>query len=220
MRWKLKYADKEGDFVSQYFTIHPENPQGHLIREAVRIIHNGGVIIYPTDSGYALGCHLGEKEPVERIRRIRDLDRKHNFTLVCRDLSELSEYAHVDNATFRLLKANTPGPYTFLLLATREVPRRLQHPNRKTIGIRVPDHPIALALLDALDEPLMSTTLMLPNYELPLIEPLAIKDILEKHVDLIIDGGYCGQEPTTVVDLVDGPPKIIREGKGDISPFQ
>jgi tRNA threonylcarbamoyl adenosine modification protein (Sua5/YciO/YrdC/YwlC family) len=205
--------------MTQYFEVHPKNPQGNLIRQAATIIQRGGVIVYPTDSGYALGCQLGDKAALERIRQIRQLGDKHHFTLMCRDLSELATYAYIDNNTYSLLKAYTPGPYTFLLKATREVPRRLQHPNRKTIGIRVPDHIIALALLEAIDEPLISTTLLLPNNEVPLIEPQAIRDVLGKRVDLIIDGGYCGQEQTTMLDLLESAPRIIRIGKGDPTPF-
>ncbi len=205
--------------MSQFFNIHPENPQGHLIREAAAIIRRGGVIIYPTDSAYALGCQMGDKKAIDRIRQIRQLDEKHNLTLICRDLSELSSYAQFDNALYRLLKANTPGPYTFILKATHEVPRRLQHPKRKTIGLRVPGNPIAQALLEALDEPLISTTLMLPGADAPIVEPQSIRDLLGKRIDLVIDGGSCGVEPTTVIDLVDGAPRIIRVGKGDITPF-
>lgn len=205
--------------MSQYFQIHPENPQRHLLLQAVEIIKNGGVIVYPTDSAYALGCLIGNKEALMRIRQIRQLDEKHNFTLMCRDLSDISQFAKVDNPTFRLLKAFTPGPYTFLLKATREVPKRLMHPRRKTIGLRIPSNNIAHGILDALEEPLMSSTLILPGMELPLIEPEAIRDILGKQVDLIIDGGYSGIEQTTVVDLVEGTPKVIRFGKGDATPF-
>ncbi|CAN5226097.1 L-threonylcarbamoyladenylate synthase [soil metagenome] len=203
--------------MSQLFKIHPENPQLHLLRQAATIIHNGGIVVYPTDSAYAIGCHIGDKEALTRIRRIRHLDKDHNFTLVCRDLSELSTYALVDNSQFRLLKALTPGPYTFILKATKEVPNRLQHPKRKTIGIRVPEHKIALGLLEALEGPLMSVTMILPGDELPLIEPEAIRDILGRQVDLVIDGGYCGVEPTTVVDFVEGAPRIARYGKGDVT---
>lgn len=205
--------------MSQYFQIHPKNPQAHLIRETVAIIREGGVIIYPTDSGYALGCQMGDKSAIERIRRIRHLDAKHHMTLMCRDLSELSTYAEVDNVIFRLLKAHTPGSYTFVLKATREVPRRLQHPKRRTIGIRVPAHPIPLAMLEVLDEPLISSTLILPGQEAPLIEPEAMRDLLGHQVDLVIDGGPCGIEPTTIIDLVDGPPRVLRVGKGDPKPF-
>lgn len=205
--------------MSQYFHIHHENPQGRLLRQAASIVRDGGVIVYPTDSGYALGCFICAKQAMERIRLIRQLDKNHNFTLVCRDLADIATYAQVDNYIFRLLKAHTPGPYTFIIKATREVPRRLQHPNRKTIGIRVPDHTIALALLEALGEPLMSVTLILPEQAMPLIEPEAIRDILGQRVDLIIDGGYCGVEPTTVIDLTNAEPVLLRQGKGDASPF-
>lgn len=206
--------------MTQFFAIHPDNPQSRLLRQAVQIIMKGGLVVYPTDSGYALGCKLGDKDALERIRRIRQLDKEHNMTLVCRDLSELSIYAKVSNPVFRLLKAFTPGAYTFILPATREVPRRMLHPKRRTLGLRVPDHNIALALLEHLEEPLMSTTLILPEASSPLSEPEAIKDLLGKQVDLIIDGGHCGHEPTTVVDLTQESPVIVREGKGDVSPFQ
>lgn len=206
--------------MSQFFHIHPDNPQARLIRQAVSIINQGGVVVYPTDSGYALGCQLGSKQALARIRQIRGLDEGHNMTLVCADLSQLSTYARFDNSMFRLLKAYTPGPYTFLLTATREVPRLMLHPKRRTIGIRVPDHAIALALLEALEEPMMTTTLALPEAEAPLSEPEAIRDLLGKQVDLIIDGGNCGLEPTTVIDLLSGAPIILRKGKGDTSPFE
>ncbi|RHW22032.1 L-threonylcarbamoyladenylate synthase [Pseudomonas jilinensis] len=205
--------------MSQYFQIHPENPQARLIRQAVEIIRQGGVIAYPTDSAYALGCHLGDKDAQERIRRLRQLDDKHNFTLVCRDLSELSVYAKVDNSIFRLLKANTPGPYTFILNATTEVPRRLLHPKRRTIGLRIPNHQITLDLLEALGEPLMSVTLILPGDSLPLTDPQMIRDRLGKQLDLIIDGGACNIEPTTVVSLLDGQIEVQRLGLGDPEPF-
>lgn len=205
--------------MSQYFRIHPVNPQLHLIREAASIIRDGGVAVYPTDSAYALGCYIGDKAALTRIKRIRQLDEDHNFTLMCRDLSEIGTYARIDNTTFRVLKAFTPGPYTFIVPATREVPKRLSHPKRKTIGIRVPDNAIVQELLGHIDEPLMSTTLVLPNQELPLIEPEAIRDILGKQVDVIIDGGYCGLEQTSVIEFVDGKPKVRRYGKGDVSAF-
>ena len=205
--------------MSQYFQIHPDNPQARLIRQAVEIVRDGGVIAYPTDSAYALGCHLGDKNALERIRRLRQLDDKHNFTLVCRDLSELGTYAKVDNATFRLLKNNTPGPYTFILHATTEVPRRLLHPKRRTIGLRIPDHQLTLALLEALGEPLMSVTLQLPGESLPLTDPEDIRERLDKQVDLIIDGGACTVEPTTVVALLDGETEVRRIGRGDPEPF-
>jgi tRNA threonylcarbamoyl adenosine modification protein (Sua5/YciO/YrdC/YwlC family) len=205
--------------MSQFFQIHPDNPQARLIRQAVDIIRNGGVVVYPTDSAYALGCHIGDKAALDRIRRIRKLDDKHNFTLVCRDLSEIATYAKVSNAVYRQLRQTTPGPYTFILLATSEVPRRLLHPKRKTVGLRVPDNAIAAALLEDLGEPLMSVTLIMPGEDLPLIDPYDIRKTLEHDVDLVIDGGYCGMEPTTVVDLADDVPVIVREGKGDITPF-
>jgi tRNA threonylcarbamoyl adenosine modification protein (Sua5/YciO/YrdC/YwlC family) len=200
--------------MSQYFEIHPENPQPRLIRQAVDIIRDGGVVVVPTDSSYALACHLDDKSAVERIRRIRELDKKHNFTLVCRDLSELATYARVDNTAYRLLKAHTPGPYTFLLRATAIVPRRLQHPKRKTVGIRVPDHPVIADLLIEHGQPLMSSTLILPGNDFPETDPYDIREKLEQQVDLIIDGGHCGVEPTTVVDLTDAVPEVIRRGKG------
>jgi tRNA threonylcarbamoyl adenosine modification protein (Sua5/YciO/YrdC/YwlC family) len=202
--------------MSLYLEIHPENPQPRLVVQAAEVLRQGGVAVYPTDSAYALGCRLGDKAAVERIRRIRQLDSKHNFTLVCRDLSEIATYAKVDNQAYRMLKSLTPGPYTFLLRATHEVPRRLQHPKRKTIGIRVPDHPIAQALLEELGEPIMSTTLILPGAELPETEAEDIRDRLDRQVEVIIDGGHCGVEPTTVVDLSEGVPELIRAGKGSV----
>jgi len=206
--------------VSQFFQIHPDNPQIRLIRAAADIIRAGGVVVYPTDSAYALGCHIGDKNALDRIRRIRKLDAQHNFTLVCRDLSEIASYAKVDNAVYRLLRHTTPGPYTFILQATSEVPKRLMHPKRKTVGLRVPDHPIAMALLADLGEPLMSVTLIMPGDEYPLIDPYDIRQVLEHEVDLVIDGGYCGMEATTIVDLADEVPTILRAGKGDAAPFQ
>ncbi|MBS0359460.1 MAG: threonylcarbamoyl-AMP synthase [Proteobacteria bacterium] len=206
--------------MSEFFSIHPDNPQARLLRQAVHIIKNGGLVVYPTDSGYALGCQLGDKAALKRIRSLRHLDESHNLTLVCRDLSDLGTYAQVNNTVFRILKAFTPGPYTFILNATTEVPRLMLHPKRRTLGLRVPDNPIALALLEALEGPLMSTTLKLPGAEAPLSEPGAIQDLLGKHVDLIIDGGNCSFEPTTVVDLLGPLPKVIRVGKGDPKPFE
>ena len=200
--------------MSQFFQIHPVNPQARLIRRAVEIVRDGGVIAYPTDSGYALGCHIGDKDAMERIRALRVLDDKHNFTLMCRDLSEIATYAKVENSAYRLLKAHTPAPYTFILEATREVPRRLQHPRRKTIGIRVPDNAITQALLAELGEPLLSSTLILPGQDIPMTDAEEIRDRLGNRLDLVIDGGYCGFEPTTVVDLVTGVPDILRVGKG------
>lgn len=206
--------------MSQFFAIHPETPQARLIQRAVTILRGGGVIVYPTDSAYALGCQLGDKKAMERIRRIRALREDHNFTLVCRDLSELGTYAHVDNSTYRLLRHATPGPYTFVLEATREVPRRLVQPKRKTIGLRVPDHPISQALLHALNEPLMSATLIMPDDEYPMTDPYDIRDCLEQEVELVIDGGFCGLEATSVVDLSGPAPVVMRAGVGDISDFE
>jgi tRNA threonylcarbamoyl adenosine modification protein (Sua5/YciO/YrdC/YwlC family) len=206
--------------VSQFFQIHPDNPQPRLIRQAVDIVRDGGVLVYPTDSAYALGCQIGDKSALDRIRRIRRLDDRHNFTLVCRDLSEIAVYARVDNTAYRLLKHATPGPYTFILRATSEVPRRLMHPKRKTVGLRVPENRIAQALLEDMGEPLMSVTLVMPGEDYPLIDPYDIRQTLEHDVDLVIDGGYCGMEPTTVVDLADETPMILRVGKGDPAPFE
>ncbi|MDR5866762.1 L-threonylcarbamoyladenylate synthase [Halomonas koreensis] len=205
--------------MSQFFQIHPENPQKRLIDRAVQIIHKGGVIAYPTDSGYALGCHLGDKKAVERIKWLRALDDKHNFTLVCSDLSEIGTYAKVDNDVFRLLKAHTPGPYTFILQATTEVPRLLLHPKRRSIGVRVPDHHITRALLAALGEPLMSVTLIPVEESLPMTDADEIRARFGAHLDLVIDGGACQLEPTTVVDLRELPPRLLREGRGDTAPF-
>lgn len=205
--------------MSQFFQIHPETPQLRLIKQAVGILRQGGVIAYPTDSAYALGCHLGDKAAAERIKRIRRLDDKHNFTLVCRDLSDIGTYAKVGNVQYRLLKTYTPGPYTFILPATSEVPRRLMHPKRRQIGLRVPDNAIAQALLEELGEPIMSTTLMLPGETMPMTDPYEIRDTLQHDLDLVIDGGHCDLEPTTVVDLSEDVPVVTRAGKGDTSPF-
>lgn len=206
--------------MSQFFYVHPETPQVRLINQAVAIIRNGGVIVYPTDSGYALGCQLENKSALERICQIRRLNDKHNFTLLCRDLSELSLYARVDNAAYRLLRNNTPGAYTFIFKGTKEVPRRLMNPKRKTIGIRVPDNAIALALLEALGEPMMSTSLILPGNETTESDPDEIRDQLEHAVDLIINGGYLGEQPTTVIDFSNDEMEIARIGAGDPSPFE
>jgi tRNA threonylcarbamoyl adenosine modification protein (Sua5/YciO/YrdC/YwlC family) len=205
--------------VSQFFQIHPESPQQRLINQAVEIINNGGVVIYPTDCAYALGCHLGDKRALERIKKIRQLNDKHNFTLVCRDLSEISTYAKVENTNYRLLKAHTPGAFTFILKATSEVPRRLLHPKRRTIGIRIPNNPIALALTETLGEPIMSTSLIMPGDETPLMDPYEMRQLLQNQVDLIIDGGYCGLEATSVINLVEEVPEVIRQGAGDITSF-
>jgi tRNA threonylcarbamoyl adenosine modification protein (Sua5/YciO/YrdC/YwlC family) len=206
--------------MAQFFQIHPDNPQPRLIYQAVEIVRKGGLIVYPTDSSYALGCQIGNKEAMDRIRAIRRLDDKHNFTLVCRDLSEIATYAQVENQDYRLLKNLTPGPYTFILKATRQVPRRLQNERRKTIGIRVPDNRIAQALLQELGEPLMSSTLILPGEEFPMIDPYEMRDLLGHEVDLVIDGGYCGLEPTTVVILEGEAPVLARKGKGDAALFE
>lgn len=206
--------------MSQFFEIHPETPQPRLVRQAVEILRKGGVIAYPTDSAYALGCALDEKKAAERIKRLRNLDDKHNFTLVCKDLSDIGPYAKVDNVQFRLLKAHTPGPYTWIMDATSEVPRRLLHPKRRQIGIRVPDNRIVEALVAEMGEPIMSSTLLMPGDEWPMNDAEDIRDCLEHQVDLVIEGGYCGQEPTTVVDLCGEVPQILREGKGDATPFQ
>lgn len=205
--------------MAQYFVIHADNPQARLIHQAVEILKAGGVIAYPTDSSYALGCMIGNKDAQERIRQIRGVDEDHHFTLVCRNLAELATYAQVNNSQFRLLKANTPGQYTFVLKATREVPRRLQHPKRSTLGLRVPDHAVSQALLAELNEPLLSMTLSLKDEAEPLHEAWEIRDRLEHAVDLVIDAGVCSEVPTTMVDLTDDEPKLIREGAGDIAPF-
>jgi tRNA threonylcarbamoyl adenosine modification protein (Sua5/YciO/YrdC/YwlC family) len=205
--------------MSQFFVIHPANPQARLIRQAADLVRNGAVIAYPTDSCYALGCHLDDKNAVARIRQIRGVDDNHHMTLVCRDLSELARYARVDNVQFRLLKNNTPGSYTFILEATKEVPRRLQHPKRSTIGMRIPDHPVALALLEELGEPLISSTLILPNEEFAMNDAEQIRDLLQHQIDLVVDGGAVGLDATTVVDLTKDTPVVVRFGKGDASPF-
>lgn len=202
-----------------FLLVHPKNPEARILKQAVDVLRQGGVIVYPTDSTYALGCHIGDKSALERIRRIRQLDSRHNFTLVCSDLSSLASYAKVHNSAFRILKAYTPGPYTFILKATSEVPRRLMHPKRKTIGLRVPENQIARSLLTMLGEPIMSTSLILPEQEEPLLDPYEIRLKIGKLVDLVIDGGACGLEPTTVVDLVDGVAEVIRKGKGGTDAF-
>ncbi len=203
--------------MSLYLEVHPLNPQPRLIRQAVDLLRDGGVIAYPTDSCYALGCHIGDKGALERLRRIRGADKNHHFTLVCRDLAEIAHYARVETWQFRLLKSCTPGPFTFLLPATREVPRRLQHPKRATIGIRVPEHAVPHLLLQELGEPLMSSTLLLPGDELPLTDGQQIRERLDQQLDAIVDAGHCGIEPTTVVDLAVNPPVILRQGKGQIA---
>lgn len=205
--------------MSQFFSIHPENPQARLISQATEIIRKGGVVAYPTDTTYALGCHIGDKQALERVRQIRRLDQKHQFTLMCRDLSELGVYARVNNQVFRQLKAHTPGPYTFVLEATKEVPRRLQTGKRKQIGLRVPDNQILQGLLAELGEPILNTTLTLPQDEYPLMDPYDIRDTLEHQVDLVIDGGYGGLEETTVIDCTGDVPELIRQGLGDFGDF-
>ena len=205
--------------MSVFIEIHPQNPQPRLIRQAVEIVRAGGVIVYPTDSCYALGCHIGDKDAERVIREIRQVGSDHHFTLVCRDLSEIAHYARVGNPEFRLLKSATPGSYTFILPATREVPRRLQHPKRATIGLRVPQHPVAQALLQELREPLLSSTLIMPGDELPLNDPEQIRERLEHQVALILDAGFCGLEPTTVIDLTGELPAVVRKGRGDLNLF-
>lgn len=206
--------------MSQFFYIHPDNPQARLIKQTCELIRQGEVVVYPTDSGYAIGCQMENKNALEQICQIRAIPKQHNFTLMCRDMSELSIYARVDNTAFRQIKNNTPGPYTFILKATKEVPKRLQNPKRKTIGIRVPDNAIALAILEELGEPLMSTTLILPNAEAAESDPDEIRDKLEKRLGLIIHGGYLGEQATTVIDMSEGESTIIRYGSGDPSPFE
>jgi len=205
--------------VAQLFSVHPENPQPRLIRQTAEIVRSGGVIVYPTDSCYALGCHIGDKAAMERIRAIRQVGERHHLTLVCRDLAEIAQYAKVDNSQFRMLKATTPGSYTFILHATREVPKRLMHPSRRTIGLRVPDHTVAHALLAELREPLLSSTLLLPGDDMPLNDGEEIRERLEHAVEAILDAGSCGIVPTTVVDLTGDAPVITRIGKGDTAAF-
>jgi tRNA threonylcarbamoyl adenosine modification protein (Sua5/YciO/YrdC/YwlC family) len=205
--------------VAQFFSIHPDNPQLRLIRQAAAIVRAGGVIAYPTDSCYALGGQLGDKNVMTRVRAIRQVDEHHHFTLMCRDLAEISHYAKIDNSQYRLLKASTPGSYTFIFQATREVPRRLQHPKRNTIGLRVPNHAVVQALLTELNEPLLSSTLILPGDEFPLNDTGEIRNRLEHQVELVVDGGACGLEMSTVIDLTSGTPMLIRQGKGSLAPF-
>lgn len=206
--------------MAQFFQIHPENPQARLIRQAVDIIQQGGIIVYPTDTSYALGCHIGDKHALERMRRIRQVDDSHDFTLACRDLSEIATYAKVNNNQYRILKNSTPGAYTFINQATKQVPKRLLHEKKKTIGIRIPDNVIALALLETHGEPMLTSTMLLPGDEYPLTDPYDIRDLVGNQVDLVIDGGYCGMEETTVIDLEEDVPVILRVGKGDPKPFE
>jgi len=205
--------------MAQFFALHPTNPEPRLIKRAVEIVRKGGVIAYPTDSCYAIGCHIGDKAAMERIRRIRGVDERHHFTLVCRDLSEIGTFAKVDNAQYRLLKAHTPGTYTFILQATRELPRRLAHPKRSTVGVRVPEHPATHALLTELNEPLLSSTLILPGQTEPMNDAESIRKHLQHQLDLIIDGGACGVVPTTIIDLSGEAPILVRQGKGEIASF-
>jgi len=205
--------------MAQFFSLHPEQPQARLIRQAVEIIRAGGVVVLPTDSAYALACQVGDAALLERVRRIRGVDDRHHFTLLCRDLSEIGTYARVDNSQYRLLKATTPGPYTFILEGTKELPRRVLHPKRKTIGLRVPEHAVVSALLAELDGPMLSSTLILAGEELPMTDAEEIRDRLGKLVDLVIEAGYCGPEATTVIDLTSGSPELIRAGRGPLEPF-
>ena len=203
--------------VARLIEVHPRDPQPRRVAAIVQVIRAGGLIAYPTDSSYAFGCHIGDKRAIDRIHRIRRTDKKHNFTLVCRDLSEISVYARVDNWAYRMIKSLTPGPYTFILPATRELPKRLQNPKRRTIGIRVPDHPLVHAILDALGEPIMSSTLSLPGEELPLTDPLEIEAKIGHEIDLIVDAGPTGIDPTSVLDLTGGSVEVLRRGRGDVS---
>ncbi len=205
--------------MARYLSIHPDDPQLRFLAQAAEVVRAGGILALPTDSCYSLGCHLGDKEAVERIRHIRGLDERHHLTLMCRDLSEIAQFARVDNAQYRLLKATTPGSYVFILEATRELPRRILHPKRKTIGLRIPDHKVALALLQELNEPLLTSTLQLPGDEEPLTEGWQIQERLDDHLELILDGGHCGTIPTTVIDLTRLPPTLIRAGRGPTDPF-
>jgi tRNA threonylcarbamoyl adenosine modification protein (Sua5/YciO/YrdC/YwlC family) len=205
---------------SRFIEVHPTDPQVRLIRQAVQIIRDGGLVVYPTDSCYALGCHVGDKDAMERIARVRQTDKHHHFTLVCRDLSEIAKYARVNNQQYRTLKAFTPGPYTFLLQATKETPKRLQNPKRRTIGIRIPAHPVPQLILEELGEPIMSSTLILPGDDLPLTDAREIQERLYHQVDAVIDGGNCGHEPTSVIDLAGIAPVVARRGKGDVSAFE
>jgi tRNA threonylcarbamoyl adenosine modification protein (Sua5/YciO/YrdC/YwlC family) len=205
--------------MSIYLQLHPVSPQRRFIRQAVECLRTGGVIVYPTDSCYALGCHIGDKSALERIRSIRETDRNHHFTLVCRDLADVGKYAAVENWQYRLLRSHTPGPYTFLLKASRETPRRLKHERRGTIGLRVPDHPVSQLLLTELGEPVMSSTLLLPGEQLPRTDAKEIYELLEQKVDMVLDGGNCGLVPTSVVDLSAGRAEVVRVGRGDVTPF-
>lgn len=205
--------------MAQFFSVHPEQPQPRLIRQAAEILRAGGIVAFPTDAAYSLGCRVGDADAVARIRAIREVDERHHFTLMCRDLSEIAIYARVDNAQFRLLKATTPGSYTFILEGTKELPRRILHPKRKTIGLRVPDHAVPLALLEELNEPMLTSTLLLPGDDLPLNDPEEIRDRLEKRIDLVVECGACGLEMTTIVDLTGPAPELVRAGRGALDPL-
>lgn len=205
--------------MAQYFSVHATHPQQRLVRQAAEIVRGGGLIAYPTDSCYALGCHIGDARALDRLRRVRQVDEKHHLTLMCRDLSEIATYAIVDNIQYRILKATTPGSYTFILRASREVPKRLMHPRRKTIGVRIPEHPVAQALLEELGEPMLSATLLLPGEDEPLSEPEDIRLALEHQLDLVIDSGSCGMLPSTVVDLTEDLPRLVRQGRGALAPL-
>ncbi len=206
--------------MAQLFSVHPDNPQPRLIRQAADILRDGGLAAIPTDCAWSLVGHMGDARVLDRIRRIRDVDVHHHFTLMCRDLSEIATFARVDNAQFRLIKSATPGPYTFILEATRELPRRILHPKRKTLGLRVPDHPVVSALLEALGEPLLGSTLLLPGEDLPLTDSEDIRERLQHEIDLVLDAGHCGTEPTTVIDLSSGEPVLVRAGAGDLARFE
>ncbi|GBG01536.1 threonylcarbamoyl-AMP synthase [Azospira sp. I13] len=205
--------------MAQYFSLHPDNPQPRMLAKAAEVVREGGLIAFPTDSCYSLGCHLGDKEALDRLRAIRGVDDRHHMTLMCRDLSDIAHFARVDNAQYRLLKAATPGSYVFILEGTKELPRRVMHPKRKTIGLRIPDHAGALALLEELGEPMLTATLQLPGDEAPLTEGWEIQERLDDHLALILDGGHCGTEPTTVIDLSGGQPELVRAGRGSLAPF-
>ena len=213
--WSLTYNSR----VAKIIEVHPDDPQPRRLREIVDIIRSGGLIAYPTDSSYAFGCHIGDKKAIDRIHRIRKTDKKHNFTLICADLAEIGVYARVENWVYRMLKSLTPGPYTFILPATREVPKRLQNPKRRTIGLRVPDHRLVQAIIEELGEPIMSSTLSMPGDTMPLTDPLDIQDRIGHQIDAIVDAGPAGIEPTTVLDLSKGSVEVLRVGRGDVSHF-
>ena len=206
--------------MARYFDVHPENPQRRAVGQVMDLVREGGLIAYPTDSCFALGCQLGNREGIDRIRAIRHLDDRHHFTLMCQDFAQLGQFVHISNAVFRSIKAATPGSYTFILPATKEVPRRLLHPKKKTVGVRIPDHIVTQALLEELGEPLLSSTLLLPDEEEPMTQGWEIKELLDHQLDAVVDSGDCGTEPTTVVDFSDDVPEVVRVGAGDPTPFQ